>query len=225
MIRRDCHTLSYMRCSADAGVDVVHSCVGGVPRDGEGELLHPGGSGAWQDLQGLGDGCQLHRLLSAQREALLQDRSVMRPGILNMLFFCFFYNGTQCEGVCSSWQRHRCLWSTQNTVLSRGTLQHCAGAQQNRSLNRATPWSTAASMRRREKGSGMCIIYIHAYIPVCFSVINFLFWLVSNVLFFFVDIITIEPSKCFNYFVTLRIRFFYVFYGHFNFFPKWKSLQ
>lgn len=43
--------------------------------------------------------------------------------------------------------------------------------------------------------------------------------------FFFVDIITIEPSKCFNYFVLFRIRFFDVFYGHFNFFTKWKSLQ
>lgn len=54
----------------------VCSGVRGVPCDGEGELLCAGGAGAWQDLQSVGDGRQLHRLLPAQRETHLQNRSV-----------------------------------------------------------------------------------------------------------------------------------------------------
>lgn len=46
---------------------VAHSCVRGVSCDCEGELLRPGGAGARQGVQGVGDGCQLHRLLAAQR--------------------------------------------------------------------------------------------------------------------------------------------------------------
>lgn len=46
---------------------VAHSCVRGVSCDREGELLCPGGAGARQGVQGVGDGCELHRLLAAQR--------------------------------------------------------------------------------------------------------------------------------------------------------------
>lgn len=45
---------------------VAHSCVRGVSCDREGELLCPGGAGARQGVQGVGDGCELHWLLAAQ---------------------------------------------------------------------------------------------------------------------------------------------------------------
>lgn len=80
-------------------VDAVHSCVGGVPRDSEGKLLRPRRPGARQDLQGLGDGCQLHWLLSAQREALLHHRSAFHMLFCSWVISLFY--STQHEGACS----------------------------------------------------------------------------------------------------------------------------
>lgn len=184
-----------MRCSADAGVDAVHSCVGGVPRDGEGELLQPGGSGAWHDLQGLGDGCQLHRLLSAQREALLQDRSVMRPAfwtcyfvhVCTFFFVLFFFKWYLMRG---------CVFLLAAPSVPVIGTEHCTVTWDSATLR----WSSTKQepeqsytleycRQYEEEGEGLRYVHhihtcMHTYIPVCFSVINFLFWFVSNVLFF-----------------------------------------
>lgn len=170
---------------------VVHSCVRRIPCDSEGELLCPRGAGAWQDLQGVGDGCQLYRLLSAQWETRLQDRSVhtlqlklqqynnclinsillalwsefrlnsLRSMgtflILQYLYFLWPGKNLFTDSLFSSGQLHRCQWLIQSAVLSCGIQPRCGGPQQNRLLKRVTPWSTAASMNWKERGSGRCL--------------------------------------------------------------------
>lgn len=96
--------------------------------------------------------------------SLPSERLRFRTGQLSLfpfaslIFYFIFVTVLNLRVRVSPWQRHRCLSLIQNTVPSCGTWPRCAGARQNRSLNRATRWSTAASMRWREKGSGMRII-------------------------------------------------------------------
>ena len=99
------HIYKHSACAVAA---VVHSCVRGVPCHSEGELLCPGGAGAWQDLQGVGDGCQLHRLLSAQRETRLQNWLVhtleLKSQHWNKFVVCHFViSYCYCEGRLNGW--------------------------------------------------------------------------------------------------------------------------